>query len=429
MDYSLQNHASYIGRPIAELPTPSLLLSKPVLERNTTALLEDVKKLGISFRPHVKTMKCTEVTRMMLGDGLHRKIVASTLCEIRGALDLVREGKLDEVRTFAIHWYRKQVLRKSTQCLYGLPVFPGALQHLHDLSQSLKIQLMIDNEQQVDVLEAYLEKASSKPAPWSVFVKIDVGSRRAGLATESPSLPKLIERIESSSAATIHGFYCHAGHSYATRTEEAATAVLQEEVEGVVKAAKFLIDARPDRRIVVSVGSTPTAHVVSRLKATLPEGMELELHAGCYPSNDLQQVATSLVTPNQQAIRILADVCSVYPERNEALINAGTVALSKEASEFPGYGIVIDRPQWCVVRMSQEHGILGWAESEQTTRLMQHTGSKSGTGEKIEDSFRVGDKVLLYVQHACITSAQHFVYYVVDEHDVVRETWVPWKGW
>lgn len=42
-------------------------------------------------------LQCTEVTGMMLGDGLHRKMVASTLCEIRGALDLVNEGKLDEV--------------------------------------------------------------------------------------------------------------------------------------------------------------------------------------------------------------------------------------------------------------------------------------------------------------------------------------------
>lgn len=44
-------------------------------------------------------LQCTEVTRMMLGDGLYRKIVASTLCEIRGALDLVNEGIIDEVST------------------------------------------------------------------------------------------------------------------------------------------------------------------------------------------------------------------------------------------------------------------------------------------------------------------------------------------
>ncbi|KAJ5508673.1 hypothetical protein N7527_010816 [Penicillium freii] len=83
-DYSLKHHACYIDCPVTELPTPALILSKPMLERNTQLLLEDVKRLRIEFRPHVKTLKCTEVTRMMLGDGVHRRIVASTLSEILG---------------------------------------------------------------------------------------------------------------------------------------------------------------------------------------------------------------------------------------------------------------------------------------------------------------------------------------------------------
>lgn len=57
MDFSLENHQSYIGRPATDLPTPSLVLSKPVLERNINALLQDVKDLNIAFRPHVKTLK------------------------------------------------------------------------------------------------------------------------------------------------------------------------------------------------------------------------------------------------------------------------------------------------------------------------------------------------------------------------------------
>lgn len=34
----------------------------------------------------------------MLGNGRYKKIVASTLCEIRGCLPLVKEGILEEVR-------------------------------------------------------------------------------------------------------------------------------------------------------------------------------------------------------------------------------------------------------------------------------------------------------------------------------------------
>lgn len=119
---------------------------------------------------------------------------------------------------------------------------------------------------------------------------------------------------------------------------------------------------------------------------------------------------------------MLAEVCSVYPERNEALINAGTIALSKETGPFPGFGSVVGIPGWAVVRMSQEHGIVG---------EVQIPGSKNAEPEKrdVETNFDVGDKVFLNIQHSCITAAAFYVYYVVDENDIVQDTWVPWKGW
>ncbi len=96
MDYSLQHHQSFIGQPVVNLPTPALVVSRPVVERNITQLHDDVAATGLEFRPHVKTLKSLEVTRLMLG-GKYRKIVASTLAEIRGVLPLVEEGLLEEV--------------------------------------------------------------------------------------------------------------------------------------------------------------------------------------------------------------------------------------------------------------------------------------------------------------------------------------------
>lgn len=286
---------------------------------------------------------------------------------------------------------------------------------------------MVDNEAQVQHLENFARSnPSAASLSWDVFIKIDVGSHRAGVEASSPALAKLIRRVEESPVANVYGFYCHAGHSYGCRTTEAAASVLRTELEGVLKAAELL----KGRKVVLSVGSTPTAHVVRDI-GKMPDNMEVELHAGLapirplvlilmragnFPVNDLQQVATGLVTESQQAVRVLTEVCSVYPERNEALINAGTIALSKETSDTPGYGRVTDRPHWSVMRMSQEHGILGLNGTQRE-------------GGSVAETFRVGDKVYLFCQHACITSAAHFVYYVVDEQDVVRETWVPWKGW
>ena len=47
----------FIGHPALDLPTPSMVLSLPTLNRNIQTLLDDVKNLGIGFRAHVKTLK------------------------------------------------------------------------------------------------------------------------------------------------------------------------------------------------------------------------------------------------------------------------------------------------------------------------------------------------------------------------------------
>ncbi len=306
------------------------------------------------------------------------------------------------------------------------------------IRQSVGIALLIDHEQHVDILEAF---ASSNPpqTPWDVFVKLDVGSRRAGVPTDSPRLSALVQRtLTSSATVSLKGFYCHAGHSYSCRTHAGAAAVLQSEVDAVAQAARLV---PPDRDIVVSIGATPTAHVIRDLVAAAPTWggarVTLELHAGNFPANDLQQVSTGLVPLEQQAVRVVAEVCGVYPERGEALINAGTIALSKELGGiFPGFGSVCEKPGWVIARMSQEHGILAWDNAAAETAATTTEGPKSAvsTGSKanetaVEMQFRIGDKVTLYCAHSCITAAAFYVYYVVDENDIVEETWLPWKGW
>ncbi|KAJ4348524.1 uncharacterized protein N0V89_009901 [Didymosphaeria variabile] len=384
MDHALEHHKDYLGRHASELPTPSFIVNKPIIEQNIKKLHDDVSKLNISFRPHLKTLKTLEVTRLMLGNGLYRKVVCSTVPEIVGALPLVKEGLLEEA-------------------IFGMPVYKSVIPRLTALRQNIKIDLLLDSRDQLQFLE-------SSGTAWDVFIKIDVGARRAGLTTDSPRLKELVQAIESSEFAKLKGFYCHANHSYGCRTEEEVTKMLQLEVEEVVAAASLVSTTRS---LILSIGATPTAHVIERLNEKLPPNVTLELHAGNFPTNDLQQVSTDVIPITQQAIRVCADVVSVYPERNEVLINAGVIVLAREASGFPGHGRVVDRPFWDVVRVSQEHGILGCSNDKETAG----------------DIFTVGEKVYLWCQHSCITAAAFYAYFVVDENDIVIDTWIPWKGW
>lgn len=285
-----------------------------------------------------------------------------------------------------------------------MPVYKSILPRLELLSKDIKIDILLDSERQLELLE------SSSEVSWDAYIKIDVGARRAGLPANSERLKTLIEKAEASSKVHLQGFYCHANHSYACRTAAETKDMLQMEINCILEAASLLPPAKP---LIVSIGATPTAHVIDTLKASIPENVSLELHAGNFPTNDLQQVSTGVVPLDSQAIRVGADVVSIYPDRNEALINAGVIVLARESSAFPGFGKVADKQNWDVVRVSQEHGILGCPT----------------TSGQIEDQFNVGDRIWLWCQHSCITAAAFFVYYVVDIDDVVVDTWVPWKGW
>lgn len=128
----------------------------------------------------------------------------------------------------------------------------------------------------------------------------------------------------------------------------------------------------------------------------------------------MQQRATSLVTQDDCAMSVGATVISVYPERREALCDAGAIAMSKDVGPIVGYGPVIAPSSlqgWSLGRTSQEHGILVAPE-----------GKHSSLPE-------IGSFVKITPQHACLTAAQHPWFLVVDKSDTVVDVWVPCKGW
>jgi D-serine ammonia-lyase len=113
---------------------------------------------------------------------------------------------------------------------------------------------------------------------------------------------------------------------------------------------------------------------------------------GNYPMLDLQQRHTSLVDESHISQRVIATVLSYYPGRgkggkDEAMIDAGATAFSKDNGPSGGYGDVIGKP-WRLDRISQEHGVL------------QYTGSEN---EKCE--LTVGSMVEIVGQHACLIAA------------------------
>jgi D-serine ammonia-lyase len=267
-------------------------------------------------------------------------------------------------------------------------------------------------------------------------------------------------------AISIFGFYCHAGDSYASTTVEQASSFLTVEMQAVNSAATLALSmiSQMDDKLqkanhqfpfVLSVGSTPTAHSTSfggspaAAIARELTGGELEIHAGNYPVCDLQQISTGLVEAKDVAHRVLTTVISYYPSRgeaggDEAMCDAGGIAMSRDTGPSGGYGDVVpwvsasdgtaQQCEWRVGRCSQEHGVL--------VRRTKSPSGKGRSGERSSISLEgdggpqlvPGEQLWIVGQHACLTCAAYPWYYILDSGvesglTTVQDIWVPWKGW
>lgn len=346
---------------------------------------------------------------------------------------------------------------------------------------------MIDHIDQVPLLGTLTSKSGGN-APL-VFLKVNVGSNRAGVIPDTPGCSALVDALLASEAkneSALLGLYCHAGHSYATRRDWEAMGILSAEFASLKQVAALVkqLRAADSKPLVLSVGATPTATTIQHpdlasddpnpdssaggpeLLTTVPtsqlktlirglkaDGFTLEVHAGVYPTLDIQQLAAhardaTYLNASLIGISVLADVASIYDSRGpggstEALVNAGSLALGREPCEdkgdtpgqhYAGWGVVMPwrglekapapgprfpavHAGWEVAKISQEHGVLRWS------------------GDAADEvPLSVGQRVRIWPNHSCITGSGHGWYLVVDSRNKGREdeivdVWPRWNGW
>ncbi|RLV89903.1 hypothetical protein JA1_004923 [Spathaspora sp. JA1] len=400
----------YVGKSIKELPTPSIVIDRSQFRENCQQMIVNAKKINADFRPHIKTHKTLEGCIEQIGsnEAFTDKIVVSTMMEAWGVLQI---PQIQDIH-------------------YSLPVVKSRIPEFASFSSRVThFRLMLDQCDQLDALASYRERNPSIKK-WSVFIKVDMGTHRAGLPV-GDQLEKLLEKAlkdpRISEHVGIHGLYCHAGHSYSSTSEKMAKHFLIDEINFANNAALQAKSIDPGLQLILSVGATPTANASGSL--SLEELLEkihdhklegkLELHAGNYSCCDLQQLATGCITQANISLSVLSEIVSTYPGRGEnapgeQLINAGVLALAREFSTIPGHGRIIEPTgfgEWIVGRLSQEHGVL--TPLNDNCKFIPY-----------------GTQVRVIPQHACIAAAAHPFFFVIGEdNDTVVDVWVPLRGW
>jgi len=336
---------------IADLDTPSVVVDLDVLERNVGRMAERAGETGVRLRPHAKTHKIPEVARLQLAAGARGISLAKT-----GEAEVFAAAGFDDV-------------------FLAYPVVGAEkARRLLALSDRVRLAVGTDGVEGASSLGGVFHPAGRR---LDVLLKVDCGYHRVGVSPESAV--EVARRIADLPGISVRGVFTHAGHAYLATTREEVDAIARQEGEILAATAQVLRGAGlPVEE--VSVGSTPTAR-----GAMAVEGVT-ECRPGNYVYHDASQVSLGTCGIGDCAMTVLATVVSV-PATDRAVLDCGSKTLSSDAlrPRPSGHGWILGRKSR-IDKLTEEHGVV-----------------RVEAGE----SFRVGEKVRILPNHACVVSNLH----------------------
>jgi D-serine deaminase-like pyridoxal phosphate-dependent protein len=375
---------------LRNVETPVLVLDQHRMNANIRRMRDQLARLGVAFRPHVKTSKSIDVVRRTIGAETG-PITVSTL---------------KEAEYFAGFGF--------TDILYAVGITPNKLQRVLDLrARGVALTVILDS---VEMAEALAAVATARNASFEVMIEIDCDGHRSGVQPGSDQLLHIAQRL-AEGKLTLKGVITHAGSSYACTSTAGIAAMSRQERDAAVACAQQLREhgfSCPE----VSVGSTPTAYFADDLTGVT------EVRAGVFVFGDLVMSGLDVVRPQDIAVSVLTCVIGHQKEKGWTIVDAGWMAMSRDRGTSrqrvdQGYGLVCTLggeilQDIVMVDANQEHGVIA---------------HRSGD-PKFAPDLPVGTLLRILPNHACATSAQHDRYHVVDGPDLqVSAVWPRLQGW
>lgn len=303
------------GMPLADVPTPALLLHLPVMEENIAAMAAGLQVTGTALRPHFKNHKIVALAKRQMEAGA----IGITVARLRHAELLAREGISGLLITNEI----------TTN-----PEF----ERLIELARHIDVIAAVDD---LDVIARMGEISRRAAVPLSVLVDLDLGLHRTGIM---PSCAVEFARAVIAAGLRFRGLMGYEGHIQKLppgpekdRISGATTAVLSNAC-AELKAAGIPVE-------IVSTGGTGTCFLTAR------NGAITEIQAGSYLlMEDLYQPFAPQFQP---ALSVAATVISCAVP-NRVILDLGLKALSTER----GLPQVKSQAGWKLLELHAEHGIV-----------------------------------------------------------------------
>lgn len=310
------------GDPLTSVDTPALVLDLDAFERNLQRMADAVAGRGVRLRPHGKSHKCPEIARRQVALG------AVGICcqKVSEAAVFVEAGIADVLVT-------NQVVGESK------------IRHLVELARRARIGVLVDHPLQVQALAA---AAKAQNAALDVYVEVNVGANRCGVAPGEPAA-RLARTVADHAPLRFAGLQCYHGAAQHMRTPEARAAAIASATEAA-RASIRAIEAEGLR--VGRVTGAGTGSFVHELAG----GVFDELQAGSYVFMDRDYGDNQLGAGDiafEHALFVRTTVMS-RPTAERAIVDAGLKASSVDS----GMPTVWQRPELKYLKAADEHGVI-----------------------------------------------------------------------
>ena len=348
-----------IGRQLADIETPTLLLDRRACERNLLRMASFFKNRSAKLRPHFKNHKCVTLAKKQIAAG-----AVGMTC-----------AKLGEAEVLVNHGFEDVLIANQVV---------GTLKtaRLARLAKQARVGAAIDCiEQAVAISKA----AAAESATVNLLVEVDIGMGRCGVPPGA-SVLKLVKDLADLANIRFAGLQAYEGHlvnvlDRAERTARALSAMrLAVETRNIIEAAGIPVPC-------ISGSSSATYDSTGAMP-----GVD-EIQAGTYATMDKQY--QQLVPEFEIALSVLVRVIS-RPAHQKAVIDVGVKGAGCEFG-VPG---IKDHPEVDIpFFLAEEHCvILGCPE------------------------WKVGQWLQLIPTHAC-TTCNLYRELVVHEDERVVEVW------
>lgn len=361
----MQRPPAEIGMRLEEVDTPALILELDAFETNLRRLSEAAAG-RVRVRPHAKTHKCPEIARRQIAAG-----AVGVCCQKVSEAEAMVEGGIEDVLV--------------TNQIVGA----RKIERLAALARRARIGVCVDHAANVRDLQAAAARAGAR---LDVYLELEVGMRRCGVAPGAPALA-LAREIAASPDLRFAGMHAYHGRAQHMRPMADRHAVIAAAAAAVRSTRAMLQESGISCPVVTGAGT-------GTFMFEIESGAWDEIQPGSYVFMDWDYAKNEWAEPMlrfEHSLFVLATVMS-RPNDRTAIVDAGLKASSVDS----GMPAVWERPGLACTHASDEHG---WIEAAPGSRLPA-----------------LGEKILLVPGH-CDPTVNLYDWYVCVRAGVVEALW------